>query len=147
MELRNLLIKNHGSDVDKGSHPRLLTLTDGSWHMAWSQQNVVNGALPPHKLTGSIQPSQAKIPSTQHVDSVDSNKKQGSVPFRGAFFFFNLLNLIWRVHFGFFFTLLYISKSLSTVISAQQHCLVLSCLLPLWCNISVLNFDFTKPFM
>jgi hypothetical protein len=30
VELGNLMAKNHGSDVDKGSHPRLLTLTHGS---------------------------------------------------------------------------------------------------------------------
>jgi hypothetical protein len=30
VELGNLMAKNHDSDVDKGSHPRLLTLTDGS---------------------------------------------------------------------------------------------------------------------
>jgi hypothetical protein len=30
VELGNVVAKNHGSDVDKGSHPRLLTLTDGS---------------------------------------------------------------------------------------------------------------------
>jgi hypothetical protein len=36
--------QEHGSDVDKGSYPRLLTLTDGSWHTAGSHQPVVNGA-------------------------------------------------------------------------------------------------------
>jgi hypothetical protein len=30
MELGNIVATNHGSDVDKGSHPRLLTLTHGS---------------------------------------------------------------------------------------------------------------------
>jgi hypothetical protein len=30
VELRNLMAKNHGSDVDKGSHPRFLTLIYGS---------------------------------------------------------------------------------------------------------------------
>jgi hypothetical protein len=30
VELGNLMTKNHGSNVDKRSHPRLLTLTDGS---------------------------------------------------------------------------------------------------------------------
>jgi hypothetical protein len=30
VELGNLLAKHHGSDVAKGSHPRLLTLTHGS---------------------------------------------------------------------------------------------------------------------
>jgi hypothetical protein len=30
VELGNLMAKNHDSDVDKGSHPRLLTLTHGS---------------------------------------------------------------------------------------------------------------------
>jgi hypothetical protein len=30
VELGNLMAKNHGSDVDKGSYPRLLTLTNGS---------------------------------------------------------------------------------------------------------------------
>jgi hypothetical protein len=30
VEVGNLMAKNHGSDVDKGSYPRLLTLTDGS---------------------------------------------------------------------------------------------------------------------
>jgi hypothetical protein len=32
------------SDVDKGSHPRLLTFTYGSWHTAGSHQPVVSGA-------------------------------------------------------------------------------------------------------
>jgi hypothetical protein len=38
--------ENYDSDVDKGSHPRLLTLTDGSRHTAGSHQHqpVVNGA-------------------------------------------------------------------------------------------------------
>jgi hypothetical protein len=30
VELGNIVAKNHGSDVDKKSYPRLLTLTDGS---------------------------------------------------------------------------------------------------------------------
>jgi hypothetical protein len=30
MELGNLMVKSYGLDVDKESHPRLLTLTDGS---------------------------------------------------------------------------------------------------------------------
>jgi hypothetical protein len=30
VELRNIVAKNHGSDVDKGLYPRLLTLTHGS---------------------------------------------------------------------------------------------------------------------
>jgi hypothetical protein len=30
VQLGNTVAKNHGSDVDQGSHPRLLTLTDGS---------------------------------------------------------------------------------------------------------------------
>jgi hypothetical protein len=38
------MAKNHGSDVGKGSHPRLLTLTDGSEHPTGSHQPVVNGA-------------------------------------------------------------------------------------------------------
>jgi hypothetical protein len=44
VELGNIVAKNHGSDVDKGSHPRLLTVTNGSWHTAGSHQPVVNGA-------------------------------------------------------------------------------------------------------
>jgi hypothetical protein len=43
VELGNIVAKNHGSDVDKGSHPRLLTLTYGSWHTAGSHQPVVKG--------------------------------------------------------------------------------------------------------
>jgi hypothetical protein len=38
------MAKNHGSDVDKGLYPRLLTLADGSCHTAGSHQPVVNGA-------------------------------------------------------------------------------------------------------
>jgi hypothetical protein len=30
VELGNIVAKNHGSDVDKGSHPRLLTFAYGS---------------------------------------------------------------------------------------------------------------------
>jgi hypothetical protein len=37
------MAKNHGSDIDKVSYPRLLTLTDGSGHTAGSYQPVVNG--------------------------------------------------------------------------------------------------------
>jgi hypothetical protein len=44
VELGNLMAKNRGSDVDKGSYPRLLTLTDGSRHTAGSHQPVLNGA-------------------------------------------------------------------------------------------------------
>jgi hypothetical protein len=42
-EVRKPLAKNRGSDVDKGSHHRLLTLTDGSGHTTGSHQPVVNG--------------------------------------------------------------------------------------------------------
>jgi hypothetical protein len=38
------MAKSHGSDVDKGSYPRLLTLTNGSEHTAGSHQSVVSGA-------------------------------------------------------------------------------------------------------
>jgi hypothetical protein len=58
MELGNIVAKNHGSNVDEVSHPRLLTITYGSWHTAGSHQPVVNGA--PSKLTDPIWPSQAK---------------------------------------------------------------------------------------
>jgi hypothetical protein len=44
MELGNLMAKNHGTDIDKESYPRLLTLADGSWHTAGSHQLVINGA-------------------------------------------------------------------------------------------------------
>jgi hypothetical protein len=52
VELGNIVAKNHGSDVDKRSHSRLLTLTYGSWHIAGFHQPVVNGGPP--KITGPI---------------------------------------------------------------------------------------------
>jgi hypothetical protein len=45
VELGNLMAKNHGSDVDKWSYLRLLTLTNGSELMAGAHQPVVNGGL------------------------------------------------------------------------------------------------------
>jgi hypothetical protein len=59
MELGNVMAKNHGSVVDKGSYLRLLTLTDGSSHIAGSHQPVVNGAPPPqNKRPNLVTPGQ-----------------------------------------------------------------------------------------
>jgi hypothetical protein len=57
VEFGNLMAKNHGP-AGQGSHPRLLTLTEGSRHTAESHQPVVSGAPP--KITGPIWPSWAK---------------------------------------------------------------------------------------
>jgi hypothetical protein len=43
VKLGILMAKYHSSDVDMGSYPRLLALTEGSWYIAWSHQPVVNG--------------------------------------------------------------------------------------------------------
>jgi hypothetical protein len=43
VELGSLMANNHGSDVDKGSYPRLLTLINGSWHPARSHHLIVSG--------------------------------------------------------------------------------------------------------
>jgi hypothetical protein len=67
-KLGNIVAKNHCSDIDKGSHPRWLTLTHGSWHTAGSHKPVVNGALP--KITDQYGHPRAKIPSIQYVEVV-----------------------------------------------------------------------------
>jgi hypothetical protein len=85
VELRNLTSKNHGSDVDKGSHPRLLTSTHGT--VTYSRIPPTCSQWSSPKITSPIWPYQAKNSlcltcgrSRTNISTLNSNKSWRSWP-------------------------------------------------------------------